>query len=241
MAMGHGWGWLSGALSQPWGKPACDEGSHEGQWNYRQSRILSDKHEIPDLSTLLYELRRFLILKATWSLVSVPSGRKHCNGDNLWTSLSGLTPPEHVICPSPKAGVTSSLGSLISTSNLRGAKYLFFETLLPLVVSSEWVATLATRNTGISHVSFLLSSHPINTFDHNGHINVLFFELLSLTLKHSVHLSSSLHVFCGHSGPSRLPLSPARLQWTLLGPLLCVPYACQWSFFKSVILSLVLH
>lgn len=47
------------------GKPACDEGSQEGQWNYRQSRILSDKHmRYPDLSTLLYELRRFLIFKS---------------------------------------------------------------------------------------------------------------------------------------------------------------------------------
>ena len=132
-----------------------------------------------------------------------------------------------VICPSPKASLTSSLGSLISTSNLRGANYLFLETLLPLVVSSQWVATLATRTTGISHISFLLSSHPIQDRVQPNR-----------TLKHSVHVSSSLHVFCGHSGPSRLPLSPAQLQWTSLGPLFCVPCACQWSLFKSVILSL---
>lgn len=40
----HGWGavWLSEAVSQPWGKPACEEGSQEEQWNHRQSRILSE-------------------------------------------------------------------------------------------------------------------------------------------------------------------------------------------------------
>ena len=40
-------------------------------------------HERADLSTLLYELIRALTLKATWSPVSVPRGRKCCNEDNL--------------------------------------------------------------------------------------------------------------------------------------------------------------
>lgn len=176
-------------------------------------------HERADLSTLLYELIRALTLKATWSPVSVPRGRKCCNEDNLWTSLSGSTSPEHVICPSPKARLTSAW---FSHKHLKPKRC---KLSFPGNSSSSSICTSGWHRGQPRVLSSSLPSRPgqspAKAHSEARSASILFSPCLLWPL-----------------WPSCPPPSPAQLQQTSLGPRLCVPSACHWSFLKSVILSL---